>query len=123
MSLIWLMVAVFTGGCLLLANAGVLPIETGGWLPVHLTSALGGWMTGIILGTGLWMLPRFICQDGTFRRFDMWWQPVLVHGGVAVWVIFWIFGSHLWFGPVIWMIGVWSTLPAIWIRSGGLRPG
>ncbi|MGM0507180.1 MAG: hypothetical protein ACQER4_08360 [Bacteroidota bacterium] len=121
LALIWLMIAVFTGGCLLLESAGILSIRIKNWLPVHITSAVGGWMVGMIAGTGLWMLPRFVQPGGRHRRLDGWWHPVLIHGGLALWVTGLITGWYVWIGMMMWITGVLSVIPVFWIRSQRLR--
>lgn len=71
----------------------------------------------MILGTGLWMLPRSVRPDGSHRRLDGWWQAALLHGGVTLWMIGRIWDHHAWVGMIIWLFGVFVMIPVFWIRS------
>lgn len=122
LALIWFLITVFTGGCLLLAKAGTLSIHLVPFISIHITTAMAGWMVGMILGTGLWMFPRSIRADGRHVRLDGWWQPALVHGGTALWIVGLLLGSHAWIGMILWVAGVSGMIPIFWIRSRKLNP-
>lgn len=117
MSLFWFLLAVFSGGCLLLNQAGYLTITVHSWLGVHITLAVMGWMAGVVAGTGLWMLPRWIRPDGIHSRMDRWWQFALCQLGVASSAWMWSMGWNPLVGVVIWAIGMGSLLPVFWLRS------
>jgi hypothetical protein len=60
LSLVYLCIAVLTGGLLLIHKAVSVHPAMWGLLPVHFEIAIWGWMIQFVMGTAYWMFPRFL---------------------------------------------------------------
>jgi uncharacterized membrane-anchored protein len=57
-ALLCLAVGFTLGGLILAAKGGAIDPQVWGWLPVHMTLLLNGWLVQLSLGVAYWILPR-----------------------------------------------------------------
>lgn len=87
LSLIYLIIAVFIGGTLLIHK--VVPLHPAFWslLPVHYEFAIWGWIVQFVMGTAYWIFPRFLEGPARGNETATWVMAVCLNTGILLLII------------------------------------
>ena len=88
LSLIYFLLA-FTFGALLLIEKAY-HYQLGVWFtfPVHTEVALFGWIIQLVMGTGYWILPRYITGKPRDEGWKAWFMIITLNLGIVINVIY-----------------------------------
>lgn len=84
LSLIYLLAGIITGALMLIHKA--YPLHPAVWmlLPIHIEIVLFGWIIQFTMGTGYWMLPRYLAGPPRGREFLAWAMTGAFNLGIMV---------------------------------------
>jgi hypothetical protein len=93
LSLIYLIIAVFIGGTLLVHK--VVPIHPAIWslLPVHYEMAIWGWIVQFVMGTAYWIFPRFMVGPARGHETTAWVMAGCLNTGILLLILSIFIGS------------------------------
>jgi hypothetical protein len=86
LSLIWLMIAVLTGGVLLIHKAVDLHPAAWALLPLHFESAIWGWVVQLAAGTAYWIFPRHLKGKARGPDLAAWIMLLFFNTGLIMFI-------------------------------------
>lgn len=123
-SLVYLIAGIVTGALMLVHKA--IPLYSGLWLllPVHIEIVIFGWIIQLTMGTGYWILPRYLEGPPRGNRRLAWMMPVVYNAGILAVICsrfglltgFWATG-----GRVLEVLGVVLFITLHWKRIVSYR--